>query len=270
MICNIFCNLIVTNTCYTDFFGIFLSSLNKGGIDRPDASVLQKIKFDYANTVAIIANSVGDSVELYRRVKCIPSSTTRLRLETSLSLHINGEFIPGSPNLLSASDADGNKFIIKILRVISDGLPYDDQRSEIAREALAPTELDLQSPTVALVTAEVLTITDDVSNQSFKALKMPLYHFTLLQNPKCWPTELLREGQRLKEAIEFMHSRGVIHMDIKASNIFIDLNGRWLLGDFGSSKRIGEKITSTNLHAFSRIPFINVGRIVDLLFIYFL
>ena len=46
-------------------------------------------------------------------------------------------------------------------------------------------------------------------------------------------------------------------MDIKASNIFISAaDGRWYLGDFGSSKRVGEVITSSNLHAHSNVAIV--------------
>ena len=70
------------------------------------------------------------------------------------------------------------------------------------------------------------------------------------------------------EAVSFLHSKGIVHMDIKGDNIFINEKGDWLLGfiyyifiyllfidyyvilnwqlgDFGSSKLIGQPITST-------------------------
>ena len=60
-------------------------------------------------------------------------------------------------------------------------------------------------------------------------------------SPRCWPRELLEEGIRMREAVQFMHQRGVVHMNIKASNIFISAaDGQWYLGDFGSSKRMEE------------------------------
>ena len=42
-----------------------------------------------------------------------------------------------------------------------------------------------------------------------------------------------------------MHKKGYVHMDVKAANIFVDFNRRWLLGDFGSCKLIDDKITSS-------------------------
>ena len=32
------------------------------------------------------------------------------------------------------------------------------------------------------------------------------------------------------EAVSFLHSKGIVHMDIKGDNIFINEKGDWLLG----------------------------------------
>jgi serine/threonine protein kinase len=52
-------------------------------------------------------------------------------------------------------------------------------------------------------------------------------------------------------AIEYMHSKSIIHMDVRDANIFIDYNGDWVLGDFGSSKRPTKLVTTTSLQMFS-------------------
>ena len=71
--------------------------MKTAGVTQPLEKVLDVIKTSYASNVMVVAHSVNDSFELYNRVKCIPSSTTRLCLETSMNLHINGAFQPGSP-----------------------------------------------------------------------------------------------------------------------------------------------------------------------------
>ena len=50
------------------------------------------------------------------------------------------------------------------------------------------------------------------------SLKMPCYLTVLSDNTKMWTDHLIREGLRLVEAVEYMHSRKV---DIKESNIFV-------------------------------------------------
>lgn len=65
---------------------------------------------------------------------------------------------------------------------------------------------------------------------------------------------ILREGLRLRRALEFMHSRNLIHADIRSSNIFVTMESKWYLSDFGSSLKIGEEITSSSAEMLSPEP----------------
>lgn len=53
------------------------------------------------------------------------------------------------------------------------------------------------------------------------------------------------EGKRVMSALEYIHSLGFVHLDVKATNIFVSSDGKWILGDFGSCKRLGESVTSS-------------------------
>lgn len=47
----------------------------------------------------------------------------------------------------------------------------------------------------------------------------------------------------LEDGLKHVHSLGVVHCDLKPSNIFVDLIGnRFVIGDFDSMHRNGEKI----------------------------
>lgn len=42
-------------------------------------------------------------------------------------------------------------------------------------------------------------------------------------------------------ALQYMHSQGIVHRDIKSENVFRTASGVWKLGDFGSSLRVGDE-----------------------------
>jgi serine/threonine-protein kinase len=47
------------------------------------------------------------------------------------------------------------------------------------------------------------------------------------------PLEVVRLGRDVAEALEYLHGLGVVHRDVKASNVLLDAEGRACLADFG-------------------------------------
>lgn len=46
--------------------------------------------------------------------------------------------------------------------------------------------------------------------------------------PSFWPSTL-----KVLDAVEYIHNRGMIHRDLKPTNIFFSLDGSVKVGDFG-------------------------------------
>ncbi|KAL2644142.1 hypothetical protein R1flu_011729 [Riccia fluitans] len=64
---------------------------------------------------------------------------------------------------------------------------------------------------------------------------------TLLKQDARLPEESIHDFARdLVQALQFLHSKGVIYCDLKPSNILLDENGRLKLCDFGLARRLGD------------------------------
>jgi hypothetical protein len=118
------------------------------------------------------------------------------------------------------------------------------------------------------------------------ALEMPLYPSTVARLLQLTPAVILAQGRRMQLALEYMHSKNYVHMDVKvrrcvwsvcraasharescghmcqaaptgqsnaentaclqADNMFVDMSGLWWLGDFGSAVIREDPIISTS------------------------
>jgi hypothetical protein len=50
---------------------------------------------------------------------------------------------------------------------------------------------------------------------------------------------------QIYDALDCLHKAGLAHLDVKPSNIFVDLDGACFLGDFGSVRPLGSRVSST-------------------------
>ena len=71
-------------------------------------------------------------------------------------------------------------------------------------------------------------------------LLMPLYPATLQHLPDLADDDALVVGTQVLSALSYMHDAGLGHCDVKAPNIFLDADGSAHLGDYGSTRRLGE------------------------------
>jgi eukaryotic-like serine/threonine-protein kinase len=119
---------------------------------------------------------------------------------------------------------------IKVLQ--ADGLNDPSMRARLVREARAAAALN--HPNICTV-YEV----GEAEGQAFIA--MELIEGTLLSDRIARgplpPVEVLRYAIQLADALSHAHERGVVHRDLKSSNVIVTHEGRLKVLDFGLAKR---------------------------------
>jgi serine/threonine protein kinase len=100
----------------------------------------------------------------------------------------------------------------------------------------------------------ILGVTDAFQVDGVDYLVMPLVHgrslaerLTEAHGPLP-PAEALRIASDVLDALEAAHQRGIIHRDVKPSNILLDAEGRACLTDFGIALLVGQdRLTQTGI-----------------------
>jgi serine/threonine protein kinase len=72
---------------------------------------------------------------------------------------------------------------------------------------------------------------------------------SILNDPKVGsfnsPTRL-RIAFEIASALQFCHTNGILHLDVKPQNVLLDFQGNCKLTDFGNSRRMSDLMLSSN------------------------
>ena len=161
-----------------------------------------------------------DEVEsLYDDATHIMQSSTRAMLQSVHDVLVNG-LLPGVDGGTHYSGAQAN-------------------RPVVVKNSICPAEVRILGAGLEFASHYLVPI-----RRVDRVLVMPRY----AASADCVPSDFLPATQlaglrRLETALRHMHSKGLCHCDVREANVFLDMEGRWFLGDFDASQPDGALVT---------------------------
>lgn len=199
--------------------------MQAGGLKKFDGRIVEAMVKEFSNRLsyALQNNDSALMVNIYIEANARPHTYTKEELQLRYGFKVNGPF-EGRPKLQYVY-LGKKPMLLKTL----------DDSEKLSYRTLA-SHINVVSPSNYMCPFEL--------HQDKYAI-MPRYNSTLETIDSLTPEEGLEVFNQMVKAIKVLHSLGMAHMDVKSSNIFIDMEGNSYLGDFGSVALYGVKTRST-------------------------
>jgi hypothetical protein len=210
----------------------FIRLLGEAHMNPPDAETLNYIESRLSSRL-LACSSVQSALDLLHAAKNYPGASTKVIFLDDHGLSLNGPFSEQlSASILSAVDDAGIPCIIKLVQIDlppRSSNPVAIELPEVLPEVL-PKEIQACNKLgtsdlgdVPLATARPIKInlldenapTTKHRGGAYHALVLPRYCCTLADLPQVRERVILAGGQRLERAVSHIHSKGLVHMDIK-------------------------------------------------------
>lgn len=181
------------------------------------------LKGQYSSRLAAVSTS-DDAIELLEMVASHPHITTINRIKDSHFLIVDGNF---------EANNGGKVNLVRAFCTITRNPKIIKFTEDAKREQWMYNRLGFNSDDEALACHLVpLRYIEDARGK--KGLVMPAFHCSLDTPPYLNEVAIIEGVKEISKAVEFLHSKGIIHNDIKPGNILLDSSGKWFLCDYGS------------------------------------
>ena len=205
---------------------------------------------------------VNTVVEAFNEMEKRAKTSTRYQFTQTVGVSLNGPFCSADhPRIITGMTTGGVPVIVKFVPKPPEVPPQDyhgatDEHSialHAARMELFVSKMTADCAFLVRCDAhdanEALVARDPAFTQTKTQTKVGIVmpHYPL-SAAGCAPLDYDTLADKLSmvvNALTFLHSKGIVHMDVKPSNIFIDHEGGWHLGDFDSCCFYDRHIYST-------------------------
>jgi hypothetical protein len=171
---------------------------------------------------------------LYETASLLPRTETKKQIKAAVNITVGGPLDEVNEKILAATNADGKLLAVKILGPVSDPLARKEEEAWKFINAELPDQ-----PFV-----KALHFGQYRHDAPVRFAVMDRMHAILAKTTGTSDQFVLTQARLLSVAVSSLHSKKIIHMDIKGSNCFLGHDGHWILGDFGCAVQIGEPVTS--------------------------
>jgi hypothetical protein len=239
----------------------FVQLLAQGGIARPAKEVVRLIELHFALQAIAVSDAEG-AVHLYEFAKLLQGTRTQASFAAKLGITVGGPLFPQHATsvmglLLSGTHDSGKSVIVKVLYAANaenaasatlEGKPLDAHVCDALH--LAPWDA-LEHPHYLVRAAAVCMTVEPAEARIFLrhwncwAVVLPRYSATLGELAQLSLGAVAAGCARIRAALDFIHSCGFVHADVKSANVLVTHDGSWLLSDFGSCVRAAAPLTST-------------------------
>jgi serine/threonine protein kinase len=176
-----------------------------------------------------------EAMDYYESLARWPGSSTRGHFLATKAYTLDGDVENMPSGMIWAFDENGGRHIFKSLRSILGVIELQAEKISAEKMNGGPY----------LVQTQYLEVKME-AERSFGGLLMKEYSRSLAHmehsSPQLNEDTLLNRARSMIEAVNFIHGLGLVHMDIKQQNIFVDTEGYWFLGDFGGCVERGEGV----------------------------
>ncbi|MCG5216183.1 serine/threonine-protein kinase [Streptosporangium sp. KLBMP 9127] len=160
---------------------------------------------------------------------------------------------------LAADDVLGRDVAVKEVR-LPPGLE-ESRRREICEAAVREANVAARLKHPSIVTVHDVLIEDGSPWLVMELLSGTSLAETVRQQGPLPPHQVARAGMHLLSALTVAHAAGVVHRDVKPSNVFLTRTGRAVLTDFGMAAIEGEPSANRTMHLVGAPAFIAPERL---------